>query len=205
MRRIWYNVAVTRLHSFLLASFFAVVFSCIAAEESAYEFDRWYMGAGGGMLLPGNGNALKRAAAVSVRGGYYLTETFALEAEGFVAPNVASRGKCGDRGTIALPGVAVGGLAHFTSFTFYDRLFGSERLDPFFTFGAQSYFASRHVFADCSHRTAVGPYAGIGAFYHITDHLSFRADVRAALCCDSPCGMMYNVQIGLQYSFGADE
>lgn len=199
--RIWHNDSVKRSSSFLLALFSALAISRAAAEDEAYEFDRWCVGAGGGVVLPGNGNALKCAAAVSVRGGYYLSETFAVEAEGFSAPNAAAKG----RGTAAVQGVTIGGLAHFTSFTFYDRLFGSERFDPFLTFGVQSFFASKHVFADCSHRTAVGPYAGIGAFYHLTDNLSLRADARAALCCDSPCGMMYGVQLGLQYSFGADE
>ena len=189
-------------------AFLALAFSCAAAGEEQYEFDRWYLGAGGGIVLPGNGNALKCAASVSARGGYYLTETFAMEAEGFVAPNVATKWRDGlrhSRGNTSVSGVAIGGIVHFTTFTFYDRLFGSERLDPFFTFGGQTMFASKHVFADGSHRTAIGPYAGIGLFYHLTDSLSLRADARAALCCDSPCGMMYGAQLGLQYSFGAEE
>lgn len=191
------NLAATLL---LVAS--ATAFQCHAAEdEESYAFDPWFVGASGGVMLPGNGNALRRAASVSLRAGRYLTETFAMEAEASSAPHVATDGA----GGCAVTAAGVGGLLHFTSCTFYDRLFGSERFDPFATFGAHAAFASRHVFADCSHRSAVGPYAGIGAFYHLTDNCSLRAEARAALCCDSPCGMLYGISAGFQYSFGADE
>ena len=172
-----------------------------ATEEETYAPDTWFAGASGGILLPGNGNSLRRAATISFNAGRYLTETFAVEVAAASAPHVAT-----DRaGGVTATSIAAGGLLHLTAFTFYDRLFGSERLDPFFTFGANASFASGHVFADGSHRSAVGPYAGIGAFYHLTDSLSLRAEARADLCCDSPCGMLYGVSVGLQYSFGADE
>ena len=178
----------------------AMAFSC-AAEEEGYAYDRWCVGASGGVMLPGNGNALRRAAAVSLRGGYYATETFAIEVEAASAPRASAKGM----GGASLTSASIGGLLHLTALETYDRLFGSERFDPFVTFGAHAAFASKHVFADCSHRSAFGPMAGVGAFYHLTERLSVRAEARAALCCDSPCGMLYGVFAGLQYSFGADE
>ncbi len=182
-----------------LASAFAL--QCAASEEEAYAYDPWYVGASGGVLLPGNGNSMKRAASVSLHAGRYLTETFAVEAAVASAPHVCA----GRSGSATLTSASAGILLNFTYFTFYDRLFGSERLDPFLTFGAQGAFASRHVFAHDSHRTGIGPYAGLGAFYHLTDSWSLRAEARAALCCDSPCGMLYSASLGLQHSFGADE
>ena len=59
-----------------------------------------------------------------------------------------------------------------------------------------------HVVADDSHRTGIGPSAGFGAFYHLTDSWSLRAEARAALAVDSPCGMDYSILAGVQYSFG---
>ena len=66
----------------------------------------------------------------------------------------------------------------------------------------QALCASRHAFADDSHRTGIGPSVGFGAFYHLTDNWSLRAEARAALAVDSPCGMTYALLAGLQYSFG---
>ena len=74
--------------------------------------------------------------------------------------------------------------------------------NPFVTFGVASLFASHHVFADGSHRTAIGPTAGVGAFYHLTDSWSLRFDAMAAMAVDSPCGMSYGISLGLQWSFG---
>ncbi len=193
--------AVRKTFISLIAFAAALAMQCAASEEEAYVYDPWYVGASGGMLLPGNGNSLKRAASVSLHAGRYLTETFAIEAAVASAPHVCA----GRAGAATLTSVDVGALLHFTYFTFYDRLFGSERLDPFFAFGVNGTFASRHVFAHDTHRTGIGPYAGIGTFYHLTDSWSIRAEARAALCCDSPCGMLYAASLGLQYSFGADE
>ena len=190
-----------RKSAFILPILVVAALCCAGAEDEGYAYDRWSVGASGGVMLPGNGNALRRAAAVSLRGGYYATETFALEVEAASVPRATAKGM----GGASLTGVSAGGLLHLTAFDFYDRLFGSERFDPFVTFGAHAAFASKHVFADCSHRSAFGPAAGIGAFYHLTERLSVRAEARAALCCDSPCGMLYGVFAGFQYSFGADE
>jgi len=171
-----------------------------AAEEEECSYASWYAGASGGVLLPGGESGLKRAASTSVRAGHYVTEMFAVEAEAASAPHVVSRRAGGS----TLTSASVGGVLHLAHFTFYDRLFGSERFDPFLSSGLHCAFASRHVFADASHRTALGPYAGIGAFYHLTDSLSLRAEARADLCCDSPCFMLYGVCAGIQYSFGED-
>ncbi len=169
------------------------------AEEDA-DGTGWYAGAGVGVLLPGNGNSLRRAAEVNVRAGRYFSDYLALEAEGMCAPFVAS----GDGGT-TLSGAALQGVFHCAGWEAFDRLFGCERFDPFVTLGAAGRFAGRHVFADGSHRTAFGPMFGIGAFYHLTDSWSLRAEARAQVCCDSPCGMLYGVSVGLQCSFGGGE
>lgn len=165
------------------------------AEETADG--GWYAGVAGGLLLPGGGSSLRRAADVSFRAGRYVDTFLAFELEGACAPHVCS----GDGGG-TLSGVAARGLYHLSGVAFYDNLFGCERFDPFVTFGAATRFGSRHAFADGSHRTATGPVAGVGAFYHLTDSLDFRVDAQAMLAADSPCGMLYSVVAGLQWNFG---
>ena len=157
----------------------------------------WYVGASGGLLLPGSGNSLARAAEATARAGFYATDALAWELEGACAPNASTRA-----GHDALSGVGARGLFHLTGIEEVDLLFGCERFDPFVTFGAAARFGSRHAFADGSHRTALGPTAGIGAFYHLTDRLDLRVDAQAMLGCDSPCGMLYSVCAGLQWNFG---
>ena len=170
----------------------------VAAEDESSGYAPAYLGASGGLFLPGNGSLLKRAAMASARGGWYLSDNLALELEGGAAPNaVSSRG-----GNATVTMFAARGLFHLTGIEEFDKLFGCERFDPFVTFGAAALFASRHVFADDSHRTAIGPTVGVGAFYHLTDRWSLRFDATAAMAVDTPCGMAYGLSLGLQWSFG---
>jgi len=69
---------------------------------------------------------------------------------------------------------------------------GYERFDPFFTFGARGWLG-------CSGQ--VGPKAGVGAFYHLTDSWSLRFDADATLGLDARCAVDYTLSAGVQYSF----
>ncbi|MDO5317386.1 MAG: hypothetical protein Q4G65_02055 [bacterium] len=180
----------------ILQRILTVVTVVISLFCCATEFP-WYVGASGGMLLPGNGNSLRRAGEVSARVGCYTSDFLAWEVEGLSAPNASSR-----MGHCSLSGAAVHGLYHLSGFEAFDKLFGCERFDPFVTLGVMSRFGSRHVFAGGGHRTSTGPVAGIGAFYHLTESLDLRFDARAMLGIDSPCGMLYSAVVGLQWNFG---
>lgn len=190
-----YNKAMKKLC--LLSALAAATVLPAFAEEVEDNPSYGYVGAASGMFLPGNGNSLKRAALVTVRGGWYLNDYFAIETEALCAPHVSS----GEGGTTVWGGSAQA-LWHLSGWEAFDKLFGCERFAPFLTGGLQALCATRHVFADDSHRTGIGPTAGIGAFYHLTDNVSLRFDARAALAVDSPCGMTYSLLAGLQYSFG---
>lgn len=183
--------------SLLAVALVAGLVSVSVCAEEVEDFDRWYAGAAGGMFLPGNGTSLKRAGLVAVRGGWYATEFCAIEAEVLAAPNASSRGGHAD-----IWGGSVQGLFHFAGWEEFDLLFGCERFDPFLTCGVQALCATRHVFADDSHRTGIGPSVGLGAFYHLTDRCSLRFDARAAMAVDSPCGMDYALTAGLQFGLG---
>ena len=67
---------------------------------------------------------------------------------------------------------------------------GYERFDPFLTFGVRGWIDGD-----------VGPTAGFGAFYHLTDRWSLRTDAQATLGVDGDCRMVYAVGAGVQYSF----
>ncbi len=145
-------------------------------------FDRFYAGASALLLLPGNGTTLNRRAGGELRAGWYLAEDFAVEAQALWAEG--------------LYGAGAGGLWHF---------FGYERFDPFLTFGVRGHFGDGRRFGDGRHRTAFGPCAGLGAFWHLTETCSLRADAVASLGFDSPCSMAYALQLGVQWSFGGGE
>ena len=78
-------------------------------------------------------------------------------------------------------GLGVQGLWH---------IWGYERFDPFLTFGARGWIDGD-----------LGPVAGLGAFYHLTDNWSLRVDAQATLGIDSDCDMVYSLGAGVQYTF----
>ena len=78
-------------------------------------------------------------------------------------------------------GLGVQGLWH---------LWGYERFDPFVTFGARGWIDGD-----------LGPVVGLGAFYHLTDNWSLRADAQSALAVDCDCNMVYSLGAGVQYTF----
>ena len=47
----------------------------------------------------------------------------------------------------------------------------------------------------------LGPKAGLGAFYHLTDEWSLRADADATLGLETNCEMLYSLSVGVQYAF----
>jgi len=187
-----------RLLTALLASGWLLAAGAAEEVDDSLSVSSWYVGASGGMLLPGNGNTLSRAGEVAVRTGFWFSDDVrALELEAACAPNISTHA-----GNEALSGVALRHLYRLNGFEFFDKLFGCERFDPYLSVGGAVRFGARHAFADRSHRAALGPTAGVGAFYHLTDNLALRFDAQAMLGVDSPCGMLYSVGLGLQWTFG---
>ena len=82
-----------------------------------YEFDRWYVGAAGEIALPQGGGDLRRRGGGAVKGGYYFTDTVAIDGEVAVLEDKV--------------GGAVRGLWHLQGFEEFGKLFGYERFDPF--------------------------------------------------------------------------
>ena len=149
-----------------------------AAEEAA-EFDRGYVGLSGMLLLPQGGSRLHRVGGVALRGGYCLTEDWAVEGEAAWLENLA--------------GLSVGALGHLQGWDLYGDLFGYSRFDPFVTAGARGWIGD-----GCGQ---VGPRAGLGAFFHLTDAWSLRADVDATLGLETNGEVLYSFSVGVQRSF----
>lgn len=68
---------------------------------------------------------------------------------------------------------------------------GYERFDPFFTFGARGWLNTGDV----------GPMGGVGAFYHLDEHWSLRADADFTLGLERRTEMVYGLSLGVQYEF----
>lgn len=157
----------------LLASFVA------SGEEfgGTEDFDRGYLGVAGSLVLPQGGSRMPRLGGASLRGGWYLTTALALEGEIAWLENRA--------------GLAAGALWHWHGWEEFDLLFGYERFDPFFTVGARGYLNDGQV----------GPYAGVGALYYLDDEWALRADAVVALGLDTRPETVYQLSVGVQYSF----
>ena len=157
--------------AFLTAMVFCLTAFVLSAET--------YVGMSGSVLLPQGGSKMHRLGGASVRVGTYLNENWAVEGEAAWLENAA--------------GLSAQALGHFQGWDIYGNLFGYSRFDPFVTLGAKGWIGH-----GCGQ---VGPKAGLGAFYHLTDNWSLRADADVTLGLETNCEMMYSLSAGVQYSF----
>ena len=167
--------------SALLALILGALSPVVQAADyaEADDYDRWFIGASGALTLPQGGSRLHRIGGASLRGGFYLTENWALEGEAAWQEDAA--------------GLAVDALGHLQGCDLYGDLFGYSRFDPFCTLGARGWIGR-----DCGQ---VGPKVGVGAFYHLTDSWAIRGDADATLGLETDREMLYSVSIGIQFSF----
>ena len=161
--------------SLVLAAILALGASSLLAETQ--------LGLGAALTLPQGGSDFRRTGGAALRVGQALSYDWMIEGGVAWQENLAS-----------LEAMA---LCHWTACELYDRFFGFSAFDPFFSFGAKGWVGSSHG--------QVGPAAGIGAFYHVNDRLSLRADATAVLGLDSERAMSYSFFAGLVYSFGEIE
>ena len=152
---------------------------CVSVFNTLTVSAETYVGASAQLMLPQGGSRMHHVGGAAVRGGYYLTEDWALEGEAAWLEDVA--------------GLSVAALGHFQGWDLYGDLFGYSRFDPFVTLGAKGWIGRDSG--------QVGPKAGLGAFYHLTDEWSLRADADATLGLETNCEMLYSIGVGVQYSF----
>ena len=156
---------------------FAALLCAEASADEGAPGDAWYAGAAAKLVLPQGGARLRRLAGGAARAGRYLTEAVALEAEAAWLEDSA--------------GLSVRALWHLHGWAAFDRLFGYERFDPFLAAGATGWL----------HDGQVGPTAGVGALYYLTDAWALRLDADATLGIDSGAEAVFSLSACLQYSF----
>ena len=167
----------------MLKSRFAValIVACLAfssfADEEASDETGWYSGVAAQLVLPQGGARMHRLGGGAARVGYYFTGSLALEAEAAWLENVV--------------GLSARALWHLHGWEEFNMLFGYERFDPFLTLGARGWI----------HDGQVGPSAGVGAFYYLTDSWALRFDADVTLGLDTDVETAFTLSAGLQYSF----
>ena len=152
----------------------------VAALAAVSLFAEAYVGEGGAMVLPQGGSDMRRLGGASLRAGAYLSDFVAVEGEAAWLENAA--------------GLGVAAVVHAQAWQVYGDLFGYSAFDPFVTLGARGWLGASDL-------GQVGPRVGLGAFYHLDDHWSLRADADATLGLDASVEMVYMVSLGVQYSF----
>ena len=174
---------VSRARAAVAAVSLAVCAACAvagpAAEEETSEASGGYVGAAATIVLPQGGSSMRRLGGGTLRAGWYFGEFWAIEGDAAWLENMA--------------GLGVDALWHIQGWRPYGDLFGYSRFDPFVTVGARGW-----VGGDAGQ---VGPKAGVGAFWHMTEAWSLRLDADATLGLDSRAEVVYSIAAGVQYSF----
>ncbi len=147
--------------------------------EEASDDTGGYVGVAAAITLPQGGSSMRRLGGGALRAGWYFDEFLALEGEVAWLENAA--------------GLGVDALWHLQGWSLYGDLFGYSRFDPFFTAGARGWIGGS--------AGQVGPSAGVGTFWHLTDEWSLRFDAAATLGLDTATEVVYSLSVGVQRSF----
>ena len=162
--------------SFAICAAIAPLLALAASAEEPAE-SGWYAGGAAQLVLPQGGSRMRRLGGGAARAGRYLTDSLALECEAAWLEDSAA--------------LAARAVWHLHGWEEFDMLFGYERLDPFLSAGARGWV----------HDGQVGPSAGLGAFYYLTDDWAFRFDAEATLGLDTRVETVYSISAGIQYFF----
>ena len=162
--------------SFALGAALAPLLAVAASAEEPAE-SGWYAGGAAQLVLPQGGSRMRRLGGGAARAGRYFTDSLALECEAAWLEDSAA--------------LAARAVWHLHGWEEFDMLFGYERLDPFLSAGARGWV----------HDGQVGPSAGLGAFYYLTDDWALRFDAEATLGLDTRVESVYSISAGIQYFF----
>lgn len=167
------------MRRFSLLTAALLTLSSFAQETETSASDVWYAGVAPALRLPQGGSGLRRLGGAGIFGGRYMGEFWAVEGSAAWLEDQA--------------GLSLQALGHWQGCELYGRYFGYSRFDPFFTAGAGGWVGRG--------RGEVGPKAGVGAYYHLTDSWSLRGDADATLGLDRDVTMVYTLALGVRYSF----
>lgn len=166
--------------SFSRFSLFIFSFASFYAPLSAHSFEETYIGAGAIAVMPQGGSKLRHRAGASANVGAYLNGTISAELE---AGALEGQSMLAARSLFHIQGI----------WEEFGLLFGYERFDPFLSLGARGFIGGA--------KGDVGPSAGLGAMYYLTDDWALRFDADASVGLDSTPKGVYSVSAGIRYSF----
>ena len=162
--------------SFAICAAIAPLLALAASAEEPAE-SVWYAGGAAQLVLPQGGSRMRRLGGGAARAGRYLADSLALECEAAWLEDSAA--------------LAARAVWHLHGWEEFDMLFGYERFDPFLSAGAKGWI----------HDGQVGPSAGLGAFYYLTDDWALRFDAEATLGLDTRVETVYSISAGIQWFF----
>ena len=149
----------------------------VRADGDGAFAGEWYVAGNAQLVLPQGGSRMRRLGGGAVRAGRYLAQSLAVECEAAWLENSA--------------GLAARAVWHLHGWDEFDMLFGYERFDPFVSAGARGWI----------HDGQVGPSAGFGAYYYLTDEWALRFDADATLGLDTHVETAFAISAGVQYFF----
>lgn len=161
----------------VLAAVLAAALSAHGGQQPAWAES--YVGVSGSLVLPPGGSSLRRLGGATLFLGANLSDCYSLEAAAGWMENCAY--------------LSVQTRVHLYAFEVYDRYFGFSPFDPFFTTGVAGWIGDGFG--------QVGPKAGIGFLYHLTEDWAVRCDADATLGLDSRTEVVYALSVGIQRSF----
>ena len=172
-----------------------------AQEEEKEEEGRFYLGVGvGGMRVhraasPAPGTDLRGVQpSVTLRLGYDFADSpWSLEAFGSFAR--ANR-KSGSDAARAIYGLGAEALWHFDRYA---------RFDPFLAGGLSYYGGNAAPLWQDGQRAHFFAQAGVGAFFHLTETLSLRGDLRWHVGLTDDFLSFSTADVGLTWFVGGDE
>ena len=169
-----------------LASVLSLASIASFASESSESFEEessggaeCYVGVSGALTLPQGGSSMRRIGGGALRVGRYFGDFWALEGEAAWLEDAA--------------GLGVDVLWHLQGWSLYGDLFGYSRFDPFLTAGVRGWIGGP--------AGQVGPSAGVGTYWHLTEEWSLRFDANATLGLDSAVEVVYTLSAGVQRTF----
>ena len=163
-------------------NYFWVFFPLLALSSDAQEpsaGSKWSVKPGVEALFFDGSRADDTPAALSLAVSYRFSDSWTADLSGLVVPYKTDASD--DYGL----GCAAEALYHLTRF---------ERIDPYVACGVGYYNGPEQT---------VGPRAGAGILYHLTEQLALSVDTRATLSVDDGA-MMYQAGIGVSYTFGSE-
>lgn len=167
------------------------------AESS--DVGNWYVNPGAGVMIMNTrtkGDIPKRNPAyATLRLGYDFPDSpFSLEGGILFAPSIDT-GR--HSGLNQIGGVFIDGLYHFDRYA---------RFDPYISLGLGGFQGFDHGKPFPSEtRHVMTARAGLGAFYHMTDNWSLRANASFNLILGDPSESFETIDLGIVYRFNASK